>query len=325
MKLETDKTNQGPAQSMSTAPLATTPEAGLVPSPRQFTKLAVFAGVLLVVYAWPLFKLVAFALRADLYSHILLIPFVSGYLIWIKRTELRVESRPSPGMAALSAAAGGLVLLGYWLAARSGWPMEPPDYLAAMILSLLLFLFAGGFTLLGAKYLRNIAFPTAFLFFSVPFPMAVRHVIEAFFQHGSADVAYLLLKLSGMPVLCVDTYFKLPGCSLDVAPECSGIHSSVVLFITGLIAAYLFLRKASSRWILVLAMIPLALLRNGFRIFVIAQLCVRIGPQMIDSPIHRKGGPFFFLLSLIPLFFLLKYLSKRELRANQANVVSPKE
>ena len=76
---------------------------------------------------------------------------------------------------------------------------------------------------------------------------------------------------------------------------------------------------------LVLVVIPLALLRNGFRIFVIAQLCVRIGPQMIDSPIHRHGGPVFFVLSLVPLFLLLVYLSKRELRKEQAIGRSTKE
>jgi exosortase C (VPDSG-CTERM-specific) len=325
MKLEIDKENSTTVPSVSPAPRAATPEAGLVPSRRQFTKLTVLAVVLLLVYAWPLLKLATFAYHADLYSHILLIPFVSGYLIWIKRTELRIESRPSPGLAALSAAAGVLVLACYWLAVRSGWSLEPPDYLAATTLSLLLFLVAAGFIFLGAKYLRNIAFPIAFLFFSVPFPMVVREVIETFFQHGSAEVAYAMLKVSGMPVLRVGTFFQLPGVPLEVARECSGIHSSVVLIITSLLATYLFLQKASSRWILMLAVVPLGLLRNGFRIFVISQLCVRYGPQMIDSPIHRKGGPIFFLLSLIPLFLLLKYLINREMREKQTNATIPKE
>ena len=59
-------------------------------------------------------------------------------------------------------------------------------------------------------------------------------------------------------------------------------------------------------------MIPLGLLRNGFRVFTIGELCVHIGPQMINSPIHHKGGPIFFVLSLIPLFILLIALQKSE-------------
>jgi len=61
---------------------------------------------------------------------------------------------------------------------------------------------------------------------------------------------------------------------------------------------------------LVAVVIPLGILRNGFRIFVIGALCVHFGPQMINSPIHRRGGPLFFALSLIPLFLLLWWLRR---------------
>jgi hypothetical protein len=37
---------------------------------------------------------------------------------------------------------------------------------------------------------------------------------------------------------------------------------------------------------------------------------------MINSPIHRRGGPIFFALSLIPFFLLLVFLRKRESHAS---------
>jgi exosortase/archaeosortase family protein len=86
----------------------------------------------------------------------------------------------------------------------------------------------------------------------------------------------------------------------------------LILLITALLGSYLFLRGFWRRFVLVAAVLPLALLRNGFRIFTVGQLCVHIGPQMIDSYIHRKGGPIFFALSLIPFYFLLKYLHRSE-------------
>jgi len=61
-----------------------------------------------------------------------------------------------------------------------------------------------------------------------------------------------------------------------------------------------------------LVVIPLGILRNGFRIFVIGQLCVHIGPQMLYSAIHRQGGPLFFALSLVPFFLLLIVLRKSD-------------
>jgi exosortase C (VPDSG-CTERM-specific) len=269
--------------------------------------------------------LVKFALHEELYSHILLIPFIAGFLVWTKRRELVSESRPSPQLGMLSLAVGGLILGGYWMAMKKGWAPGESDSLAVTTLAFLFFLLAGSFVFLGPKYLKVITFPVAFLLFCVPFPKVMEDGIEAFLQHGSAEVAATMLTLSGMPVLQTATHFQLPSFSLEVAPECSGIHATLILVITSLLAAYLFLQKPWNRLILMLIVVPLALLRNGFRIFVIAQLCVRIGPHMIDSPIHRRGGPVFFVLSLVPLFLLLIYLSKRELRKEQAVVVSPKK
>jgi hypothetical protein len=47
---------------------------------------------------------------------------------------------------------------------------------------------------------------------------------------------------------------------------------------------------------------------------VIGLLCVNVGPQMIHSVIHRRGGPIFFVLSLIPLLLLLWWLHRGEIR-----------
>ena len=63
---------------------------------------------------------------------------------------------------------------------------------------------------------------------------------------------------------------------------------------------------------LALAVIPLGIVRNGFRIYTIAMLCVHIDPEMINSPLHRRGGPVFFALSLLPFFALLFLLQKSE-------------
>jgi len=121
--------------------------------------------------------------------------------------------------------------------------------------------------------------------------------------------------LSNVPFLRAGAVFQLPNITIEVAQECSGIRSSWVLLMTSILAANLFLKTPWRRFALVAFIIPLAILRNGFRILVIALLCVNIGPQMIHSVIHRRGGPIFFALSLIPLFALLWWLRKGETRA----------
>jgi hypothetical protein len=41
---------------------------------------------------------------------------------------------------------------------------------------------------------------------------------------------------------------------------------------------------------------------------------------MIDSPIHRKGGPLFFALALIPFFLLLAFLRRRDFNKSEKPV-----
>jgi exosortase/archaeosortase family protein len=75
--------------------------------------------------------------------------------------------------------------------------------------------------------------------------------------------------------------------------------------ITSLLAGYLYLERPWQRAALAALVIPLGIVRNAFRIVTIGWLCTRHGPEMIDSPIHHRGGPVFFAVSLVPLFVML--------------------
>ena len=279
---------------------------------RRLILLAVFSAALAALFARPLWALARFSLANDLYSYIPLIPLVSLYLVWTERRRMAAGFRPARG-AALAAALAGAALLGAgWWGGRAGWTPEPNDHLALMTASVLLLFLAGCLLILGGGLVRAAAFQVSFLVFTIPLPTAVHHGIERFLQVASAYSAHLFFWLSFTPAYQEGTFFQLPGFRLEVAPECSGIHSTYMLFITSLLAAHLFLRSPWRRAILVLFVIPLALLRNGVRIFTIGELCVHISPQMIDSYIHRHGGPYFFALSLVPFFLLLFKLQKSE-------------
>jgi exosortase C (VPDSG-CTERM-specific) len=323
MNLETSRPNpdlsaEGAA---SRAPVSAEP---FVPSWRRFKGLAIFSGLVILAFAKPLLMLLAFAPHQELFAHILLIPFVSGYLIWIQRKQFVPESKPNRGLALLPFIVGAVVLMAYRIALSRGVTFAKPDYLAVMMFAFLCFLTVGAFLFVGASYFKSISFPVAFLIFIIPFPVSVRDGLETFFQHGSAMVAYWMLSISGMPVLRDVTYFKMPAFQLNVGPECSGIHSSLILFITSLLAAYIFLRTPVRRGLFVVSVIPLALLRNGFRVFCLGELGVHYDPLILDTAFHHHGGPLFFLLSLVPLFFLLSYLIKSEVRKEPARAVRTK-
>ena len=160
-------------------------------------------------------------------------------------------------------------------------------------------------------------FPLFFLAFMIPLPEAAVDLLENASKEASAEVANWLFLISGTPFLRNGPLFQLPGITIEVAKECSGIRSSLVLIITSLLAANMFLRTTWRRAVIVAAVIPLGLLRNGLRILTISLLCVHIGPEMINSLIHRRGGPVFFVASLIPLFVMLWWLRRREVAAQQ--------
>ena len=161
------------------------------------------------------------------------------------------------------------------------------------------------------------AFPFAFLIFIVPMPDAMADTLETASQLASTEAASLFFDITGTPVLREGTIWQLPNIVIQVGQEFSGIRSSWVLVLTSLLAANLFLKSTWRRAILVCFVIPLAIVRNGFRVFVIGMLCVQIGPAMIHSVIHRRGGPLFFTLSLIPLFLLLWWLRRSEATGSQ--------
>ncbi len=271
-----------------------------------------FVLVLLAVFAHPLAALAVHAAGSQLHSHILLVPFISAYLIYIRRDQLPKDRHGSFGWAATFFIAGTAAFAGArWL--QASWPgVSDNDYLALMALSFLLLLTAGGFLFLGRRWMAEAAFPVGFLVFMIPLPDAVADSLENASKVASAEAANLFFNLSGTPVLRDGTIFQLPGIVLEVAKECSGIRSSWVLFITSILASNLFLRTTWQRLFLVAFVIPLGVVRNGLRILVIGLLCVEIGPHMIHSVIHRRGGPLFFALSLIPLFAVLWALRKSE-------------
>jgi exosortase C (VPDSG-CTERM-specific) len=269
--------------------------------------------LLALAFIQPFTRLMLYAAHSDLNSHILLVPFIVGYLLYTQRVRMPAACRSS---IAGTVTAGGIGFAA--LAAEMVWcqRLSINDDLSLAALAFVCFAAAGGFLFLGARWMAARAFPVAFLIFMVPLPDAAVDWLENASMLASAEAAALFFNVSGTPVLRQGTVFELPGIVLQVARECSGIHSSWVLFITGLLASHLFLRTMWRRVVLVAFVIPLGILRNGFRVFVIGQLCVHVGSDMIDSKIHRQGGPLFFALSLVPLLLLLLWLRHRELRLN---------
>jgi len=278
--------------------------------------------VLLCIFSLPLWRLARYAAGSDLNSHVLLVPVIVAYLIWLKRHFLAAQfaGKKSFGDATRAGRIPGVTFLAFGAGfgvyyAITAWrrpSATPEDLLAVAMVSFVCAAISGAFFFFGKRVIASVAFPVFFGFFLVPFPTFLTIWLETFLQHASADAASALFTLSGSSVLRDGLVFRLPGISLEVARECSGIHSTLVLFITSLLAGHLLLRTGWKKGLLALVVIPLGILRNGCRIFTLGYLCVHLDPGIIDSPLHHRGGPIFFVLSLVPFFALLLLLRRSE-------------
>ena len=199
--------------------------------------------VLALCFAVPLYDLARFAATSEFHSYILLMPFISAYLVWLKKGSFPICSQPARKTTSVFLMAGMVALIAYWLFLRSRLKLMEDDYLAVMMVSFLLFFVGVCGLFLGKEMLRSTVFPLGLLIFMVPIPAFAMPTIDAFLQYGSADAAQGFFTLADTPFLRSGLTFQLPGIfPIQVARECSGIQSSMVLLITGLVAGYLFLR-----------------------------------------------------------------------------------
>jgi exosortase C (VPDSG-CTERM-specific) len=264
---------------------------------------------LTIAFIFPLARLITHAATSDLHSHLPLVPFIAAYMLYERRGALPAAGPPCP----LGAAALGVLALGALIAAFV-WrgALSTNDHLGLLAFAYVSLLAAGGFYFLGQRWMEAAAFPVALLIFLVPLPDAAVYWLERASVLASSEAAAMYFNIAGTPLVRAGTLFELPGIKLLVAQECSGIRSSWVLFITSIVASNLFLKSPWRRLALVAFVIPLAILRNGFRVFVLGILAVQYGRQILDTAIHHQGGPIFFALSLGPLFLLLWWLRRTE-------------
>jgi exosortase C (VPDSG-CTERM-specific) len=266
-------------------------------------------------FALPLYELVRLSLKSELHSHLLLIPVVSWY-VW--RFLDSPHSHPtftppkSLSMGASLVGVLGLAAVAVYLYLRIQVRLPVTEYLWAGILGYLMMLLAAALRMVGWERLRGHKFALAFLVFFLPLPVAVTDSMSIALQHGSAEVSDWTLQLSGLPMLRDGMIFRLPGLTIQVAEECSGVRSTLVLFITSVIAGKMFLRSGWKRAVLAGLTLPLGLLRNALRITVLSWLSVNVDQEIINGPLHHQGGPIFFVISLLPLFGLLWYFRRSD-------------
>ncbi|HEX4920045.1 MAG TPA: exosortase/archaeosortase family protein, partial [Candidatus Bathyarchaeia archaeon] len=283
------------------------------------TVLAItLAGATLVIF-WPVLRgLTYFSLSSAVYSYIPLIPLITLFWIFDARRRIFLDSKCDFRLGFVVVALTILLLYPSQL-----WNGLSISNRMSGQTSALVCLWIAIFGLCyGTKALNKALFPLLFLFFLVPLPDTALTSLIALLQGASAFLSEVILRILGVPVLRSGTVLSLPGVDLEVSPQCSGIRSSIALLILILIGSYLFLRSGWHRLVLVVAVLPVVIIKNAVRIVSLSLLSVYVDPSFLSGSLHRSGGGLFFVIGLVILMPILVFFARTERRLNSTTCIS---
>ena len=260
--------------------------------------------------AWGSTRLLAnLIFENETFSQIPLIPLVRAFLIFENRKS--VFSNLSFGWTmALALLVPGAIFL--TASDMNLWHLTATNPQSLFVFAVVC-IWLGAFALFfGGSALRAALFPLLFLLFMVPIPEPSLSKTIYLLQAGSAVFVEAFFAVAGIPYHRQQFVFDLPGISIRIAEECSGIRSTLALLITTVLASYIFLKAPWRRLVLCLSVIPIALFKNGLRIATLSILAVYVNPEFLYGNLHQRGGIVFFMIALIPMALLLKFLQKNE-------------
>jgi len=251
--------------------------------------------VLALLYA-PVIKLLVWQWYNDPdYGHGFLVPVLSAYLIWARRDKLRqIARKPSAwGMVVVLGSLGFLVL-GSLGAENSLSRLSIVGSICGLIVY-----FAGW------AILRAMAFPLGFLLFAIPIPGVVYNEIVFPLQFLASKFATRMLEMLNLfPIMREGNVLVLPDMRLEVVEACSGIRSLMSLLALAAGYGYVVERSVAVRWLLILAMVPLAIISNGTRVMITAIMANYIGASAAKGFMHEFSGWVIFVVATV-LFLVL--------------------
>jgi len=238
---------------------------------------------------------VRFMSQDSYYSHGFIVPIVSGYLIWRKRTIFK-ERDPEVSwwglvliIASVLIHVTGTVLYVFSLSGFS---------IFFLILGTSLFIF-------GKDITRVILFPLVFLIFMFPLPLAFISAISFPMKLLVAKVGVWIVDSLGIPALREGFHITIPAGSLLVGNPCSGLRSLISFLALGAILAYLSGTSNIRKWILFFFSIPIALLSNIIRVPILILISHYWGLEVAspDSFWHNASGVFVFIVGILSMFY----------------------
>jgi exosortase len=260
--------------------------------------VAVLSALFVWAY-WPVIPdLVAQWWNEDEYSHGFLIPFISGWLIWMKREQI-ARQPIAPAYTGLVAMSLAIVMYVVGVVGAD---------LFLQRLSILPMIMGGVLFTAGWAVFRVIAFPLGYLALMVPLPGIIFNSIAFPLQLFAAQIATVILQAFSIPVFREGNVLHLAAASLDVEEACSGIRSLLSLTALGLLMTYIQEKGRLGKAAVLLLIVPVTIAANVFRVAATGFLAHHVSTEAALDTLHDFAGMVVFLLAAALLVIISRLL-----------------
>ena len=206
---------------------------------------------------WPVIvDLIKYILKDDDYSFGLLIPFIVGYIVYLKWPKIR-EIGWQPSWTGLL-----IIALGYFLyiIGELLTSFYIPSFSLVIVITGLLFLVGG------LRLVKLMSFPLLLLILMIPSNTWFIRKISLQLQLISSMIAAWFLRAIGVPVLREGNVLDLGIRKLEVVAACSGLRYILSLLTLVAIFCYFSQRRFWKILILIVSIIPAAIIANALRV-----------------------------------------------------------
>ena len=275
-------------------------------SPLPWLALGVAAAAVLALYAPLIAGMAAEWNEFPSLSHGFAVPFLSAYLLWIRR-HLLAEAPIEGSLWGLP-----VIVLAVSMLIIGSLGGEP--FLARV--SLPLALFGTVLFLMGTSITRRAWVAIAYLGFMIPLPYLTLRALTYKSRVFDAGVTATIVGWLGVPVLRDGVMLTLPNMRLEVADDCSSVPAIAALLALGAAYGQMQARPTWVRVTLTLAAAPLGLLSNIVRLILTTAGAYYLGPIALGNVIHKFNGTTVFLLTVVLLVVLDALLSRNWKRSS---------
>lgn len=217
---------------------------------------------------------------SDEYSCGILVPFLTVYVLWLRRRDLR----SLPVRPALLLGTGGFLL------AQAVRALGLDLYSFAERFSIVLSLAALVLLILGWRYVTKLATVLLFLCLMLPWPHRIQGVVTLPLQRWSTTSAVFCLELVGYEVRQDGNEIALGTVRVAVAEACNGLRMITAFFvITGLVVL-LVKRTWWEKLVMLASSLPIAFFCNTLRLTATAICFTVIKGEEVEQWFHDWAG-----------------------------------